>query len=286
MVETVWRIGKSPAEKEALTIPNVTCDRVEALGNDLARLPLSFAESGGTKWFPTAPRGFEVTLTVPTSFVSEHIDRSGPFYLWMTIRDGANVLTEWCNQFLIVRRQDSLDDDGEALVSISFQSLYKDEFSTIEELLATAEQRPSGDFVNANCGCLGQHDGLRDWFRRVRRRAPYIFASSTIEGSERQSGGQVTLRPPRFVVSRKTRDGRTDWQCSCGAWTEVEPSDRGYAKMTPLEFHDSRSAHDHVRRLRNGVPQNWELIVAVSSVVSGAAFVIGEIVIPLFSSCG
>lgn len=286
MIEDVWRIGASPSEKDALIVPTVRSAKIEALGSELARLPLSFTKSGGgVKRAPTGSRGYSVTLTIPKTFAAQHISGHGPFYLWMTAKDGERIADEWCNQFLIARRENGLDEQEVPYVSINFQSQYKREFSSTDELLAATRARPSGDFVNADCGCRGQHDGLRDWLRRVTRRAPYIYALSVVEGSEIQYHDQVNTRPPRFVVSRVARDGTVDWQCSCGAWTEVEPHNRGLEGMTLLEFYDSRSAQDHMRRLRNGVPQNWELIVAVASIVSGAAFVIGEIVIPLVSSC-
>lgn len=287
MLEDAWRIGTSPSEEDALIVPDVTKAKVEALGSELAKLPLSFTKSGGgVKRTPAGSRGYSVTLTIPRAFAVQHISGHGPFYLWLTSKNGDRIEFEWCNQFLVARREDSLDEQRVPHVSISFQSQYKREFSNIDELLAAARARPSGDFVNANCGCRGQRDGLRDWLRRVGRRAPYIYAPSVVEGSEIQHRDQVNTRPPRFVVSRVARDGTVDWQCSCGAWTEVEPHNRGLEDMTPLEFYDSRSAQDHMRRLRNGVPQNWELIVAVSSIVSGVAFVIGEIIIPLCSSAG
>ena len=281
-MKTTWKIGRSHVESDAQIVPEIADHSIEWLDRPLALLPLSITKGGGgTNWMPLGPEGMRVKLTVSTEFYLEHVDGHRKLYAWMSTQAGDDVLQQWCNQFLVTRRQDRAGEDA---VSFYMESIYRKNFTTVDELLESQEPRPAGDFVNRNCGCRGKQAGVRDWLRRVFRKSPYVYAISVADGTETTQIDGVRVRPPHLLVTRVTREGRLDWQCSCGAWTEIAPHDRGREDMTLLGFRDSRSAHDYMRRLRNGVPQNWELIVAASSIVSGIAFILGEIVIPLLSS--
>ncbi|MCY3567924.1 MAG: hypothetical protein OXH38_04815 [Chloroflexi bacterium] len=188
------------------------------------------------------------------------------------------------NRFLINRSIFVQDDNDQQQVKVILEATYRGDFSTIEELQKAEEERPDGDYANRNCGCRGKQEGFRDWFQRAIRRSPYVYDLSWTPGSESRSDDTVKITEERYFVSRVGKRGRVDWQCACGAWTEVHPNDRGKAEMTALSFADARSAHDHMRRLRHGVPQNWELFVAFFSLVSAAALLFGEVIWPLINS--
>ena len=273
-------------ETDATIVQDVRASTTEWPDDRLAVLPLSATKSGGgVKRIPVKSQGLRVQLTVPATFYFEHINELRKVYLWMSTEIDGEVVERWCNQFLLTGRRDRRHRDGEDVVAFDLEALFRKNFTTVDELLQSQEARPDGDFVNENCGCRGERPGPGDWLQRVFRKSPYVYAISATDGAETQQINDVRVRPPLFLVTRVTRDGRVDWQCSCGSWTEVYPHDRGKEDIIPLGFRDSRSAHDHMRRLRNGVPQNWEVVVAALSLVSGVALLIGEVIIPLASSC-
>lgn len=285
-MKATWKIGRSHVESDATIVQDVRACKIEWPDDRLAVLPLSTTKSdGAVKRIPVMSQGLRVQLTVPATFYFDHIDGLRKVYLWMSDETDGEVGHRLCNQFLLTGRHDRRRHDGEDVVDFDLEALFRKNFTTVDELLQSQEARPDGDFVNENCGCRGERPGPGDWLRRVIRKSPYVYAISATDGAETQQINDVRVRPPLFLVTRVTREGRVDWQCACGSWTEVHPRDRGKEDITPLGFRDSRSAHDHMRRLRNGVPQNWEVVVAALSLVSGVALLIGEVIIPLASSC-
>lgn len=282
-METDWTIGPSPIEAEAHPVLSVYKSELDLHSGGLARLPLSPRKTGGgVRRTPVGVAAAKVELAVSAETYSRHLRGDSSVYLWMRGADGEELV----NRFLINRSIYFKGEDGAYQVRVVLEATYRGDFSSVDELLEAEQARPDGDFANKNCGCRGDQEGIRDWFQRATRRSPYVYDLSWTVGSETETAGSVQVVEPRYFVSRVAKGGRVDWQCACGAWTEVEPDDRGKQEMTILSFADARSAHDHMRRLRNGVPQRWELIVAISSMVSAAAFVTGEIVIPLINSHG
>ncbi len=282
MVKTVWKIGNTHIESEALEIPDVG-DWEETSHEPLAWLPLSPRKSGGgARKVPPRKPGIDVKIDVPNEFYREHMVTKNPVYLWTThYNEQDKVHHTSCNQYLIGRAEPKEHEADATHMRVYLSEMYRGPFANTQELLDAQKARPEGDFVNKNCSCRGTKEGFPDWIQRVFRRSPYTYTLSQVPATHSEVGNDTQVRAPRFYVSRLTRSGRIDWQCVCGAWTQIEPMDLGKLDINPLVFADARSAHDHVRRLRNGVPQNWELIIALSSVLSAAAFVVGEIALPI-----
>ena len=281
-MKTEWKVGKSHVESDALVVPDVVASEVGSL-QPMARLPWSPRRTGGfARKIPAREAGIDVQIEVPNEFFYEHMRDKAPLYLWIYYYNEQNkVYARWCNRYLLANAIPRGHDADATHMTVFLSAMYRGKFENVQELLNAQLKRPEGDFVNENCGCRGVKGGFWDWIRRVFRRSPYTYSLSQVPARQSDLGGDIQVRAPGFYVSRMTRTGQVDWQCVCGAWTQIEPMDLGKLDINPLVFADARSAHDHVRRLRNGVPQNWELIVAISSALSVAAFVIGEIVLPI-----
>ena len=134
------------------------------------------------------------------------------------------------------------------------------------------------------CPCDGTKPlllGVPDWFERLFRSSRYFYFTI----------GAIRLRnqreAPRYYVRRRSYDEGVVYegkQCICGAWLDFEegqePSLNGGVE---IEFQDPRAADEYARRMRNGVPQNWEIAV---SVVGGSLIALGEILARVFFSTG
>ncbi len=286
MVKTVYKIGNTHIESEALEIPDVG-DWEERSHEPLARLPLSPRKSGGgRKQTPPRAPSIDVKMNVPNDFYYDQMVTNNPVYLWAAhYTEQDEVYGTSCNQYLIARVKPKDYRADATHVTVYLSAVYRGTFADTQELLDAQKARPEGDFVNNNCGCRGAREGFYDWIQRVFRSSPYTYSLSQVPATHSEIGNDTQVHAPGFYVSRITRSGQIDWQCVCGAWTQIAPMDLGKLDVNPLVFADPRSAHDHIRRLRNGIPQNWELIVAatvlVSSLLSAIAFAIAEVVIPL-----
>lgn len=284
-MRTVWKIGHTHLEADAVEIPDVLHGAIGA-HEPLARLPLSPRRSGGgVRRTPIRKPSVDIRMDVPVEFCQEHLTTSKPVYLWITHFDERNeIYGTSCNQYLIARASPKDYKADTTHMTVHLSPVYRGTFTNTQDLLDAQRTRPDGDFVNENCGCRGVKEGFRDWIERVFRKSPYTYSLSQVPARQSEVGADTQVRAPGFYVSRISRSGRIDWQCICGAWTQIEPMDLGKLDVNPLVFADARSAHDHVRRLRNGVPQNWELVVAFFSLVSATALVFGEIIWPLINS--
>lgn len=281
-MKTVVRLGRSHLEAEAIEIPDVMGMQVGS-HEPLARLPFSPRKSGGgVRRVPPRSPGIDVRMNVPSQFYYEHMATRDPVYLWIaSYNEHDEVSDTSCNQYFVAKGTPKDDMADASHVTVYLSAVYRGTFADIQQLLDVRKAKPEGDFINMNCGCRGAKSGFRDWIQRVFRRSPYTYSLSQVPARHSGVGSDTQVRAPGFYVSRMKRNGQVDWQCVCGAWTQIEPLDLGKLDVNPLVFADARSAHDHVRRLRNGVPQNWELVVAISSALSAAAFAVGEIVLPL-----
>lgn len=152
------------------------------------------------------------------------------------------------------------------------------------------------NLMTQKCCVDGKSLGLRE-----RLRSPYHYyarpASITANGAERASA----LGP--FYVCRDLKSDGDVWPpeteevlCRCGRWAreplkmygrrrdEVAPGDGRVVEWpndlefsTARRFASARTADDYARRLNHRVPQNWEVIVAVSALLGTASA-------PLFES--
>ena len=144
--------------------------------------------------------------------------------------------------------------------------------------------------MTQECCVDGKRLGLRD-----RLRSPYYYyarpASITTNGDE----GTSTLVP--FYVCRDLKRDGDVWPpeteevlCRCGRWArnpakmygkrrdEIAPGDGRIVEWpndmefsTARRFASARTADDYARRLNHRVPQNWEVIVAVSALLGTAS---------------
>ncbi len=278
---TTWLISPNPIRDHAHPVLSVFKSDVDRYSGGLARLPLPPRKTGGgVGRIPVGIPAAKVELAVNVDTYDRYLRSDSIVYLWWTEQDDE----QYVNRFLIVRHDYLPPEDNEYQVKLWLEASFRGGFLSTNDLLKAEKIKPDGDFANRNCGCRGMQEGLCDWLQRVLRRSPYVYNLSWTVGSRSNSGSTLQITEPRYFVSRVTKEGRVDWQCACGAWTEVEPNDRGRREMSVLSFADARSAHDHIRRLRNGVPQNWELIVAIFSFASATALVFGEVILPLINS--
>lgn len=112
------------------------------------------------------------------------------------------------------------------------------------------------------CCVTGTREGLRGWVRRLFRRSNYMYLA-------KKEGQDV------FSIWRKpVASDREDIQevlCEGGHWT----TETGHA--TKYSFFSERAVDDYVRRLNNGIPQNYEIVLALV----GSLFLTGSLVIDI-----
>ena len=151
------------------------------------------------------------------------------------------------------------------------------------------------------CCTDGKRLGLRD---RLRSRYHYYARPSVVTANDDREG----IRP--YYVCRDLKSDGDVWPpeteeilCRCGRWArsphkmygkrrdEIAPGDgrivdwpNDVEYSTARRFASARTADDYARRLHHRVPQNWEVIVALSAflgtalapvVESGARWAIG-----------
>lgn len=138
------------------------------------------------------------------------------------------------------------------------------------------------------------HPGILDWLRRFFSIGPYIYTAS---GGEHHYEGKFNLGPNRssqfFVFRIHTQAEKRSVLLPCGNWSEPRPLLRWseedsslrystgeefeygidivewWEKLGPpyllgaRKFLDARDAEEYARKLRYGIPQNWQVWAAL-----------------------
>lgn len=240
--------------------------------DDLRRFHLSNAKRRMGKWrAPLSNRSLQaptLSVTVPRQDYDEALSGSGEFYIWeiTSYVDDDEVLQEHVNKVWFSSIQ--TDRTGRS-VHLKARYVYEPPLSTMEDLAAKEEQNPFGDYNHPHCECKGVHDRGRGWLWRAIGVSKYTY---TVEQrpswtTERPFGGTVQ-HSQTFVIERHTKDGGVQWECICGAWTEVRLEDGGRDYLTSRVLYDSRSAEERADYLRRGIPMRWRLYVGLLSLAS------------------
>ena len=140
------------------------------------------------------------------------------------------------------------------------------------------------------CAACGRrrHPGILDWLRRFLNIVPYIYTASGGEHHYKRKFGGGPDRSSRFFVFRE--DMQTEMSAvllPCGNWSEPHPflsfseEDSTLRYSTGEEFDygidiiewwehsgakqflDARDAEEYARKLRYGIPQNWQVWAAI-----------------------
>ena len=268
-------IGKTPDRAQAVLGELADGDffGVEDREDDLRRFQLSNAKRRMGKWRAPLPirslRAPTLSVTVPRQLYEEALSGSGEFYVWKIARevDNGPVHQEyfnkvWFSSFRIDRTTD--------LVYLTAKYVYEPPILSADDLAAKEEQNPFGDYNHSHCECKGVHDRYLGWLTRAIGCSRYTYAVEQRPGwtEQRRYDGGVVQHSQTFVIERHTKDGGVQWECVCGAWTEVRLEDGGRDYMTVRVLYDSRSAEARADYLRKGIPMRWRFYVGLMSLAS------------------
>ena len=243
--------------------------------DDLRRFHLSNAKRRMGKWLAPLPkrslRAPTLDVMVRRQIYDEALSGSGEFYVWEITRyvDDGTMYQERVNKVWFSSARPTRAGD---LVQVNAKYIYEPPILTMDDLAAKEVEDPFGDYNHPHCECKGDHDRWFGWFKRAIGCSKYTYTVEQRPGwsEERRSGGTIQHNQT-FVIERHTKDGGVQWECICGAWTEVRLEDGGRDYLTARVFYDSRSAEERTEYLRRGIPMRWKLYVLVLSLTSGVA---------------
>lgn len=273
-------IGKTPDRTQAVLGELIDGDffDAEVREDELRRFHLSNAKRRMGKWRAPLPnrslRASTITVTVSRQLYEEALSGSGEFYVWKIARevDNGPVHQEYFNKvwFSSLRIDRTTD-----LVYLTAKYVYEPPILSAGDLAAREEQNPFGDYNHSHCECKGVHDRGRGWLKRAFGCSKYTYAVEHRPGwtEERRHDGGVVQHSPTFVIQRHTKDGGVQWECICGAWTEVRLEDGGRDYMTVRVLYDSQSAEARADYLRKGIPVQWRLYTLGLSALSAIVIV-------------
>ena len=110
------------------------------------------------------------------------------------------------------------------------------------------------------CCITGKRESLWGWFRRLIRHSNFVYMAEK-EGDDYFS----VWRNP----AHSDRSDIREVLCEGGHWT-VETSN-----APRYSIFSDRAADDYVRRLNNGIPQNYEIVLTLM----GGSFLVASLVV-------
>ena len=271
-------IGKTPDRAEAVSVEMRDGDtsgpeRREDEVRELRQSPATRRRTG--PWRVLLPRRSlrspVLRLTVPQQLYEQVLWPADDLYLWTAwryVNDGS-IHEETVNK---AQLSSATPNQADKTVSVRLRYLYEQGSPSVEALLDKEKENPFGDYNQRNCQCQGQHD--RGWrrFKRLVGMGEYTYVVQYEPGWTVSHGeGHTAHHSETFVIERHTKDGGVQWECVCGAWTEIKPDDTGREDMIVNVLYDSNSAEERVNLLRGGIPMRWRLYTLVLSAFSAIA---------------
>lgn len=270
-------IGKTPDRAEAVSVEMRDGDtsgpeRREDEVRELRQSPATRRRTG--PWRVLLPRRSlrspVLRLTVPQQLYEQVLWPADDLYLWTAWRyvDDESIHEETVNK---AQLSSATPNQADKTVSVRLRYLYEQGSPSVEALLDKEKENPFGDYNQRNCQCRGRHDRWR-WFKQLVGVGKYTYVvqhepSWTVSREE----GHTVHHSETFVIERHAKDGGVQWECVCGAWTEIIPDDAGREDMIVNMLYDSSSAEERVNLLRSGLPMRWRLYTLVLSAFSAIA---------------
>ena len=271
-LEVSFLIGQTPDRSRAVPVPMQPGDSFGAGDREdaLRLFHLSDAQRRIGKWRQRLPNRHlhapTLSVKIDRRIYDEALSGLGEFYVWkITTRvDDGSVYDEQMNKAWRSR----MIRDRE-WVHVTLKYVYAEGIQSIDDLLDREAEDPFGDFNQPHCECKGAHDRWWGWVKRALGCSDYTYTidQSPAWSEERVFGGVVQYGPT-FLIERHTKDGGIQWECICGAWTEVRLEDGARDYMTVRLLYDSRSAEERANYLRRGIPMRWRLWVVILSLSS------------------
>ena len=228
-------------------------------------------------WYVPLPkrslRAPVLSLTVPQEQYNQTLSYAGELYLWEVWRyvDDGSIYQEYVNKIQVSSATRSRSDKT---VSVKLRYRYEQDIPSVEALLAKEEENPFGDFSQRHCQCEGRHDRGWGWIKRLAGKSGYTYVVEHQPAwTESQGEGRTVNHSETFVIERHTKDGGIQWECVCGAWTEVRLEEAGRESMIVNVLYDSSSVEERVNLLRHGIPMRWRLYTLGLSALSAVVIV-------------
>ena len=143
------------------------------------------------------------------------------------------------------------------------------------------EERNSHYRIHVSHMCDGKKPlawGFFDWLSRIFGMHKYVYELSTSEEtqttdvssdgkSERTRVDNRLFNVVRTIHIPDSGQPIMEWQCTCKRWwsppRKVDSIIGEHIRL--LEFHDARTAEEYARKLRHGIPQNWEVLLVIAT---------------------
>ena len=214
-----------------------------------------------------------LSLTVPQQLYEQVLRPADELYLWTVYRyvDDRSIHEESVNK---AQLSSATPNQADKTVSVRLRYLYEQGSPSVEALLDKEKENPFGDYNQRNCQCQGRHD--RGWrrFKRLVGMGEYTYVVQYEPGWTVSHGeGHTAHHSETFVIERHTKDGGVQWECVCGAWTEIKLEDAGRENMIVNVLYDSGSAEERVNLLRRGIPMRWRLYALGFSALSAIVII-------------
>ena len=115
------------------------------------------------------------------------------------------------------------------------------------------------------CCRNGKRRSRLEWLRVLFKRGPYFYQVGPV-----RSGVFHIYRRPATYDGQPSRE-QFEWLCANGHWA---PHASGQPDMLFYQLHSSRAADEYVRRLNNGIPNNYGAWIAVGGILIAVVEVI------------
>ena len=272
-------IGESPDRERATSIEMRDGDssgpeRREDELRELRQSPAARRRTG--PWRVLLPRRSlrapVLSLTVPQQLYEQVLRPADELYLWTVYRyvDDRSIHEESVNK---AQFSSATPNQADKTVSVRLRYLYEQGSPSVEALLDKEKENPFGDYNQRNCQCRGRHDRWR-WFKQLVGVGGYTYVVQHEPGWTVSRGeGHTVHHSETFVIERHAKNGGVQWECVCGAWTEIKPDDAGREDMIVNMLYDSNSAEERVNLLRSGLPMRWRLYTLLLSALGAIIFV-------------